>query len=348
LIFVGPFPPPLHGKALATSVLASALSERITGLDLVDISEGVAPNPAVRAARKIRGHVTAIAKVLLHGNAVYVSANSGTGMWLTAAVCGVARARGRLLLLHHHSHDYIGTRRLRMDALTKVSGPAAIHIVLSRGMAERLLQTMPAIRQVSVLNNAGLVDRSLTDLARRTSSSVVLGHLSNLTADKGVREVVDLAIVAQERGLPLRLILAGPAMDHAAHEAIEHAAAELGAVFEYRGPVYGADKQRFFADVTHFVFPTRYKNEASPLVLLEAMAAGVPCIATARGCIPEDLGTGGGIAIDEDRDFVEAALAYLIGTRGALPAASKAARARYLQLLTEHEEQIDALIELMS
>jgi len=65
-----------------------------------------------------------------------------------------------------------------------------------------------------------------------------------------------------------------------------------------------------------FVFPTRYRNEAEPLVVLEALRAGCPVIAYARGCIAEMLGQGGGFAIPIGTEFVGPALDQLEVWRG--------------------------------
>jgi len=54
------------------------------------------------------------------------------------------------------------------------------------------------------------------------------------------------------------------------------------AVF-YNG--YGEEKLPFFQQADVFVFPTFYSNECFPLVLLEAMEQGLPCISTNEGGI---------------------------------------------------------------
>jgi len=234
-----------------------------------------------------------------------------------------------------------------MAVLARMAGPQSTHLVLGASMASELALRTHEIRSTFVLNNAGLVDECLLQLPPRNDDAVVLGHLSNLTAQKGVAGVIDLATAALEHGLSPKLILAGPANDDVARHAIDRAAAMLGDKFEYRGPVYDDDKRRFFADISHFVFPTRYKNEASPLVLFEAMAAGVPCIATARGCIAEDLGSDGGIAIPEQDDFIVGALDYLVRSSEDYAASSHRARQRYLTLLAEHEKQIEELVSML-
>ncbi len=61
----------------------------------------------------------------------------------------------------------------------------------------------------------------------------------------------------------------------------------------WSGPIYGLDKQVFFNTIDVFVFPSRYVNEAEPLVIHEALAYGLPVIATDRGCIAGLVGNGG-------------------------------------------------------
>jgi glycosyltransferase involved in cell wall biosynthesis len=81
---------------------------------------------------------------------------------------------------------------------------------------------------------------------------------------------------------------------------------------KYLGPVYGADKQRFFEQLDFLVFPSYYANEAEPLVVLESLSYGVPVIATKRGCLESMLAGGAGIVIDgESDDFVTESVAFI-------------------------------------
>jgi glycosyltransferase involved in cell wall biosynthesis len=56
------------------------------------------------------------------------------------------------------------------------------------------------------------------------------------------------------------------------------------------GPVQGKEKLRVFQEADFFVLPTLV--DTAPLVLLEAMRAGLPIVATNVGAIPEILGDG--------------------------------------------------------
>lgn len=70
----------------------------------------------------------------------------------------------------------------------------------------------------------------------------------------------------------------------------------------YWGKKYGADKEAFFSNADIFVFPTYYPNECFPLVLLEAMQHGLPCISTAEGGIPSIIDDGFNGILAERKD----------------------------------------------
>lgn len=64
------------------------------------------------------------------------------------------------------------------------------------------------------------------------------------------------------------------------------------AVAYYYGRRYGGDKATFLRNADIFVFPTYYDNECFPLVLLEAMEYGLPCISTNEGGISDIIEDG--------------------------------------------------------
>jgi glycosyltransferase involved in cell wall biosynthesis len=339
LLYAGPFPPPIHGQSLCTKMLAERLVARGVPLTPRDLN-GVGSHAPARLLSKLARHLHLVFAAR-NASAVYISANSNAGIWLTALAAGLLRLMGKRLFIHHHAYAHVRRRGTGMVALARAAGPDATHIVLGGRMAADLRRNTPEIGRTFVLNNAGLVDTALLDV-QSTASGICLGHLSNLSGEKGVAEVVDLAIRLAEEGTLSRLVLAGPATDEQARSAIARATAALGAAFTYLGPISGQQKQQFFAQISHFVFPTRYRNEASPMVLLEAMAAGIPCIATDIGCIADDIGSDGGLVIPLADDFVAAAASHVMATRG------DSARSQFIRLRQAHKDQLAALIDLVT
>ena len=80
---------------------------------------------------------------------------------------------------------------------------------------------------------------------------------------------------------------------------------------EWPGAVHGEQRAAFYRAVDLRVFPTVYVHESEPLVILEALAHGVPVVTTRRGCIASVLADGAAVqALDEAR-FVDAAAAVV-------------------------------------
>jgi glycosyltransferase involved in cell wall biosynthesis len=76
--------------------------------------------------------------------------------------------------------------------------------------------------------------------------------------------------------------------------------------------VFGEKKQNFFDEVDVLVFPTKYKNEAEPLTILEAMRSGIPVIACDRGAIREILTPSTGLVVESADAFQAQAFQQIV------------------------------------
>ncbi|MCX2934725.1 glycosyltransferase family 4 protein [Mycobacterium sp. CVI_P3] len=326
--------------------MASELAPHFHGMRIADTSERDAVG-WIRPFTKLRRSARAwwwIPRM----DAVYISVNTGHGMWLTTVAAGLARLAGVQIFLHHHSYAYLRERKIRMVALTRAAGPQAHHIVLSQSMAGDLTSVMPEIRRPLVIGNAAFIDRALLDLPLKADGDdLVFGHLSNLSRDKGIAEVVDLALALNRSGTQARLLVGGPTVDGASRLHLDRAARELGGLFEYRGQLTGESKHAFFEEITHFMFPSRYHHEAVPLVLYEAMAAGVICVATGQGSIAEQLDGSPSVLTASADSFVEEARRALMGA-SVSTSSSRESRQAYLHALAESEMQLAVMIALLA
>lgn len=307
---IGPMPPPIDGQSIVMSHMVSRLSPHFLHLRVADTTERVSSRwrrPFAKLGRSV-----AAWRAIPRADVVYIAVKADHGMWLTTITAGLARLARTQIFLHHHSYTYIRERKIRMVALARAAGPAAQHIVLSRSMSKDLRTVMPEVRRTLIIGNAALVDQTLLGLPLKSDSvDLVLGHLSNLYLDKGIAEVIDLAIELHEGGIPVRLIVGGPLVEPAAQHHLDRAIHHLRERFEYRGQLVGESKRTFFEDITHFIFPSNYAHESVPLVLYEAMAAGVICVSTRRGSIPEQLAGSPALMADSRDSFVEDVLAAL-------------------------------------
>jgi glycosyltransferase involved in cell wall biosynthesis len=289
-------PPPLHGQSLVNAHVVKKLQESDSRTEVLDISPGAASRGAAYHARRLLRVLKAASMIIYHRRrrqrTLYAVLEAGQGIYYNFMLVSLARFFNYKIFLHHHSAQHTLQGCGQFETLLSLAGPMT-HIVLSEGMAGDLRSRFPRAREVVVCHNAGVV-KNEDEIERKPdlNRSIKVGHLSNLSSEKGLDVVIETVTMGRKRGLPLELVIAGPATG-AAEQTIKNAQQSLGGALDFRGPVTGPAKDLFFRDIDVFFFPTRYAYEAQPLVILEAMSAGVPVIATDRGYIREMLGDTG-------------------------------------------------------
>jgi glycosyltransferase involved in cell wall biosynthesis len=100
---------------------------------------------------------------------------------------------------------------------------------------------------------------------------------------------------------------------------------------------------------TAYVQPSRERSELQPIAVLEAMAAGVPVIASRVGAVAEMLGEGalGALVPPEDADALAAALAAVLTDLPGAEERARAAQARALEQCRPERlvDQVEAVYE---
>lgn len=342
VVVIGPFPPPMHGMANATENMAEQLRSR-SDLHIANISPGILTRGVLYHLLKMARVCRAALSLFLHARGkratLYIPPDAGMGMYYTTLFVVLARLLRYRIFLHHHSFAYIDKRVSRMALLARCAGSKAVHIFLCSRMERLYRRHYPWARCHLLLSNAWHMAPADT-LPLRPDSDLVLGHLSNLGPEKGLHEVLETFRALTIRNHRVRLVLAGPPTTPETRKRIEDAQKEFGDALDYRGPVYGVDKDRFYRDIDVFLFPTHYSNEAQPYVVFEAMSQGAPSLCYARGCLAADLSEGGGLAVPVEANFFETALQLLAGWSDD-PAGLRDARNMSLARALAHKAQAD-------
>ncbi len=315
--FVGPLPPPLHGFSSVCSMM------------LLRLQKGGAVEVFDRAPRG-HGRASALLQQLravlrytatLRGSphcVVYLGLSGGLGQAIDALYVVAARMLRRQVYVHHHSYAYLN----RPSPISRVVFwllRDAVHIVLSDGMGAALAQRYRiSDGQIRVVSNAAFlgppppleVAEALVVAPPMTAESpppgasppgalppIRIGFLSNITFDKGLVEFFDVLTQLRQRSVAYQATIAGPvaADAQATFDRLLGAAEQV----DYVGPVYDEAKSAFYRRLDILLFPTRYANEAEPLVVHEALRCGVYVFACARGAIAELLANGAGTVFDQ-------------------------------------------------
>lgn len=351
ILAIGPLPPPVHGYSLITSLVIGRLQAAVA-VEPVDISAGSLTRGWRYHGTRLRRLSRALRAILRGGGeerALYFAVAGGKGVVYDAFLVAAARLRGFRLFIHHNAFTYINHRSRWTAALIRAAGRNATHICLCPAMARGLRAGYRGAGQVLVLSNAALIAPAPSP-ARNRDQGLCLGFLSNLIPEKGLDVAIAVLRALVRTGAAVRLVVAGPTLDAATRSVLDETKRDFGAAFDYRGAVYDAEKTAFFRDIDLFLFPTRYANEAQPVVILEALAEGVPVIANARGCIPDDL-TSGGVVVPPDGDFTAAAVAVVtacLAERARLTALRAAAHARAGAMHRAAQGELGRLIEMMT
>lgn len=116
----------------------------------------------------------------------------------------------------------------------------------------------------------------------------VVLFLGLINVRKGVFDLIQAMPAVLARHPDSRFVIAGSGELAALREAAEKQG--VAESLEIPGWVSGADKENLLSRATVFVLPSYY--EAMPMSLLEAMAHGLPCVASQVGGIPDVMADG--------------------------------------------------------
>jgi glycosyltransferase involved in cell wall biosynthesis len=302
--FVAPLPPPVHGFSNICAAMLRLLEARST----VGVFNRAPRGGARRAGlRALADPLRYLAWCARNRDAdLYLGLSGGRGQLIDWPYLLIGKALRRRIFVHHHSYAYINAPS-RLSRLLFALLRGETHIVLSEGMGadlKRVYGLDPS--RVRVVSNAAFFDAAPERGPDRAPDlPIQLGYLSAISQEKGIEEFFAVLAELKRAGIPYRAYVAGPATPAAA-EGLAQLLASAGDV-AHCGPVYGKAKAAFLRSLDILLFPTRYANEAEPLVIHEAMRSGVHVIASRRGAIAEILSHGGGIACAES-GFVDTAL----------------------------------------
>lgn len=273
----------------------------------------------------------------------YFVPDASSGLWLNLLEAPLLRFGFREVWLHHHVFSYIHKKDWRMQLVLTLIGRKVRHIALGESMAAGLRSQYGAQR-IHLLGNAIFVGD--LQIAKPREVLRTIGFLGNITRDKGIGLFMETLRALDNEGGQLNAVIAGPVCDSSRLKAeIDAFVDEAPDRRRAPGPLHGEAKQAFFKEIDLLLFPSIYANEALPVTIYEALRAGVPVLATQRGCIPDQL-EGLGWALPEETFALEAKaiIDRWFTSPEDFTAASSAASARFTEQQRVDRAALDTLI----
>jgi len=354
MLLVGQLPPPPNGMTLTTQALLSSEiveSLRVTHIDTSDhraISNvGTLDLHNILLALK-HGLKFAVALLRVRPDVIYLPvARNRLGFLRDVLFLVPARLSRKPVVVHLHSTsfaEYYGEESLVMRALIRLAfGPRTHAIVLAESLRDAFGPLVPLERTHVVPN--GVPDVGGGPPAETRPPIVV--HMTTMWTEKGVFDVLEIA--ARIRGLvpEARFLLAGPWYAERERATAVQEVARLGLkdTVSLLGPVAGEGKARLLHEASVFLFPSRYRFECQPLVILEALAAGTPVVATRIGVLEETIqdGVEGFLTPVGDQEALFTRTLTVLRDRALRGQIGTAARRRY-----ERDFQLDKYADLLT
>jgi glycosyltransferase involved in cell wall biosynthesis len=306
LLVVGPLPPPLGGVQLIIDMQLRSSLAREFELQVANTSKRelrwAVENPTWKTPLYFLRDFSRLIRMLVRvrPDAALVHATSSVSILRDWIFMATARLAGARVICHYH-----GTIHARFPSGETRSGRAigrllmsAAHcvIVLSPNYRQKMgsawkrddLAWAPNVADVALFRNMP-ADMPAPWLAPGERAVLFVGRLS---APKGIYDLFDAIPRVIERHPETRFVLVGVAESDSMEPLIRAEARRRGiaARLTFLGSLKGRDKAAAFVTSKMIVVPSW--TEAFPLVIPEAMAAGLPVIATAVGAIPDFVKDG--------------------------------------------------------
>ena len=285
------------------------------------------PGP-LRRLRGIPPHLMELRRTLRGERPVLVHANSHT----TLADAALARATGVPTVFHIHEMIRGGVKAGLTRRAIRLAGTEVVAV--SNACADGL--SLKAFRPRVVYGGAP-IPREAASI--RDRSPTVVGTIGVLSRRKGTDLFVEAARLLSSRRTDIEFVLAGAASDPLDSSFAARTLAEAKAA----GVVHAEriDTQRELRNWDVFVLPSR--TDPFPIVMLEAMAAGLPVIAADADGLPEQVGDAGRLVPAGDAGALAREIeAVADAPRAQREAMGAAARERVREMFTI-ERQVEGL-----
>ena len=311
LHIVGRFPPPIDGQTMATRRLAELLA------DAYAVRRLSTSTPAAHVEAEVRFRLAKVRRYVRQRRELrdaLAEAPAAPVLWASISPAPLGHLRDVLTVapafqpgqpvyavVHRGNFDAVFRRPLTAATARRLVRRVRRFVFLTEQLSEACAPWIPTEQRTVIPNTIDAAVRC-TDAevaarraAREERQAFRLLFLSNMIAEKGYRDVLDAVARLHAEGLAVRADFAGGWTADADRHAFEAFVREQGLedVVTHHGPVTDRDRiKQLYLAADAFALPTYYPTEAQPLVILEALNAGTPVLATRHAGIPEMVREG--------------------------------------------------------
>jgi len=315
LCIIGTFPPPIHGlalvnKAMKEEFVKAGLNPLVLNINCNGLNRSII-NIFYRFIKVVLTFPRFSYQILVHRiKYLYIGLSGGFGQVYDLIFIFIGALLRLKIYIHHHSFAYLNKWSILTKLIVWISKNSADHIVLCDYMKTKLARYNKNIT-IHILSNAVFVDSSDVKTFEIKDKFPVIGFFSNISFDKGIKEYFEVIEALINNGYKIKGLIAGSISDEITKTYVDSKLSVLKGI-QYLGQIENKEKLNFLNKMDILLMPTKYKNEAEPLVIHEAMSHGIAVIAWDRGCISNIILPATGVVIDKENQYVSSAVNNIV------------------------------------
>jgi glycosyltransferase involved in cell wall biosynthesis len=289
-VAIADLPPPIQGISVVSAWVIQTL--RLSGAVVEVRNTSVTQGNNYRSRRILKFLVSYIAVIVSKPNStVYIALSHGFTLYAQIVIALTCRIKKQRVLVHHHTFLPINDPSILLNRLCHgLIRNFAEHIFLSSLMESAYKEAWNPKGQTWVISNhqvAYLRTRNKFEINRKLGAR--LCYSGRLSSEKGFWDVVAVTRKMLSSDFGMSASFLGPAGDSHIAEELTNLKKQFSDRFHH---IDSYDEHTLTIELqksTYFLFPSRYSNEASPLVVLEAQALGNICVTTDVGSLCADV-----------------------------------------------------------
>ena len=324
VLFFAPTPPPYAGPEVSSKALLDQLRNGKGQLEIVHVRSNIRHENLKKGVIDLQGVMTFLRLYILFfcqiirqtPEIVYLPLASGkVGFLRDAIIIWTSALFGKRIVVHYRGgnfHNFARNSPFWLKKLIKVTLSLVDCAIVLGNNLKFMFENLVDPEKITVLYNGLFVGKVYSNNRNPHKDIVTVLFLGNLTFPKGFYDLVSAYKKLRNVYPNIRLVFAGslpeakrtlseflasPYREYFINNIEEITAESLSfienaASFDasYLGFVSGEKKRRTFSEADILVLPSY--TEGFPMVVLEAMAAGLPVIVTPVGALSEIIEDG--------------------------------------------------------
>lgn len=332
ILILAQTPPPIHGAALINKAVLDILSTHpATHVEHVDISASksiydMQKSTLSKSFKSLSLFIQVCFSAFLNRNKItYINTAPG-GMPSIRDYIFLTIASFRSTKVFAHFHGQLPENSIFLKLPNYLFKKNITFIFLDVSLIPENFS--PPHKKTKTLYNFAPNEVAYKNINHSTSRAITIGFLANMLPAKGINTFLDSCAFELRAGYDFSVLIAGGWT--AKYERTQYMKwlndnPDISSRFTHSGSVNEKQKFIFFKQIDIFFYPT--KNDAFPLVLLEAMASGSAILTTNIGAIRNIISDAD--LVCSSTDEISKKLRKLLDEPGTLKEKKSALRHRY-------------------